>query len=206
MRLLAFWSWSRSSNYPRSVDLIGRQGGRSRPIFQHVERFDENFVLIGRHLKHVHRLIERSVGIDVGPKLHARALKVGNEILFRKAARAVEKHMLEEVSQALLIRLLQHRAGVDSQPELGPAGRLRVSLDIIGQPVVQLADADGRVKRQWIVQIGASGLFGFRRGTSRNRRHLNRLYRRLAADRCRRHQHRGQGSARAGRQCKEDEH
>ncbi len=96
-----------------------------------------------------------------------------------KVARALELHVLDEVRQALLVLVFEHRTGLDDEPQLGPAGRLAVRPHVVAQAVRQRADSDFRVDRHLLRErIGrdrrggglAPGGRGLR-GLRRRRRH-----------------------------------
>ena len=68
--------------------------------------------------------------------------------------------MFEEVRQALLVVLFHHGAGVDRQPQFGALRRLGVLADVVGEAVVELAGADGRIERQALRQIDGAAAAG----------------------------------------------
>ena len=61
---------------------------------------------------------------------------------------AVEAHVLEEVCQSQLVLLFLYGAYLLRDVEVGPVGGLLVVADVVGQSVVQFADAHGGVGGQ----------------------------------------------------------
>ena len=72
----------------------------------------------------------------------------------RKALRAVERHVLDEVREAALRIVLENGAGVHDEPELGALQRQHVAADQVVQTVGQLAAHDRRIERQPRRQVG----------------------------------------------------
>jgi hypothetical protein len=68
---------------------------------------------------------------------------------FGKAARPVERHVLDEVRDAELAVVLEDRAGVDHEPELRPLLRKRVAAHEIVEAVRQAAAQHGAVEGEW---------------------------------------------------------
>lgn len=201
MRPSAFWWQSRCSSRitPRSFSISsGDKVADSCPVLQYLEALDENSRPDRSALAACILSRQMTCRHDIRTKLHARALEVGNEILLsRKSARAVEEHVLQEMGRALLIILLQHPSHITAGPPRARRGwPAPCFAEHNSQSVVQLADTHGRIQWQRIGRIGASGLFGSGAGLApQNRRHLNRLYRRIRLDRCRRRPHGTRGKA-----------
>ena len=59
----------------------------------------------------------------------------------------LKRHVFDEMRQPALVVVLEHRAGVDHQPQLGAASRLPVRPHEVLQAVRQPADADLRIDR-----------------------------------------------------------
>ena len=78
---------------------------------------------------------------------HPQALDEVDQRLLLEAPRPVERHVLDEVREPPLVVVLQHRAGVDHQPQLGAVLRVAIGADIPRQPVLQLPGPDRRIKR-----------------------------------------------------------
>ena len=83
--------------------------------------------------------------------------------------RAVERHVLDEVREPALVFILEHRAGVDGQPELGTGLGQPVLADVVAEAVRERADRNQRIDRNDLVERGGANRFGDRR-----RRHLLR--------------------------------
>ena len=77
--------------------------------------------------------------------------------------RAVEGQVLDDVGQAALVLVLEDRAGVDDQAQLGPVLRLPVLADPVAEAVRELADRDPGVDRDLLVE----GVGGGRSGRGR---------------------------------------
>ena len=113
---------------------------------------------VGRHLQHVHRLVEAGVRVGVRPEARADGFQEAHELAGSEVLAPVEGHVLEEVGEAALVVLLEDGAGVDGQPQghamLGPA----VAPDVVGHPVGQAAAAHRRVEGKRILQpVGGGG-------------------------------------------------
>ena len=74
--------------------------------------------------------------------------------LLREVLRAVEGHVLDEVREAALVVVFEHRAGIDREPKLGAALRLPVGADVVAEAVRQRADGDLRIDRHDLVERG----------------------------------------------------
>ena len=68
-------------------------------------------------------------------------------LLSREVPRALELHVLDEVRQASLVVVFEHRPGLHDQPQLGLPRRLRVRPDVEAQAVRQAADQHFRIDR-----------------------------------------------------------
>ena len=97
------------------------------------------------NLELVDRLVEARRRVDVGPEPHSDGLEVAHELVLREPLGAVERHVLEEVRETALVIVLEHRSGVDDEPQLRAFLRLRVTPDVITNAVRQRADDDARV-------------------------------------------------------------
>ena len=118
--------------------------------------------IVGRNLQLVDGLVEARVGVDVRAEAHADRLHERDDVLLREVARAVERHVLDEVREPALIVVFEDRAGVDDEPELGAALRLLVRADVVAQAVRQRADGDPRVdgngrRQRRVLRAGGDG-------------------------------------------------
>ena len=99
----------------------------------------------------VHRLVDRGVGIEVGPELDAVGLAPVHDA--RRGGRALEVlrpvkgHVFQEVGQSALAWLLENGAHALGNVEVGHAGFLGVVAYVIGESVLQSAGAESRVLR-----------------------------------------------------------
>ena len=98
-------------------------------------RLVDELRLVGRDLQRVDRLVERRVRVEIGAEPHADLLEEVDERLLREALRAVERHVLDEVREAALVVVLEHRARVHREPDLRALLRLLVRQHVVGEPV-----------------------------------------------------------------------
>ena len=102
----------------------------------------------------VDRLVNAGVGVQVRSELDAHALapfaQARLSLRTGEILRAVERHVLQEVGQSALARLLQNASHALSDVELGHVGRLVVVADVVGKSVGQPSFADALVLRQWL--------------------------------------------------------
>ena len=82
------------------------------------------------------------------------------DVLPGKVQRAVEAHMLDEVREAALVFVFEHRARIDDEPKLGARLRLPVLADVVAEPVRQRADRDQRIDRNGLVERGVQNVAG----------------------------------------------
>ena len=120
------------------------------PVVEHEETGVDDALPLDRHGSHViHRLVNGGIGIEVGAELYADGLAPRHDAEFLALARevlgAVERHVLQEVSQATLARFLQDRAHTLCDIEVCKSSLLSIMTDIIGKSVLQLALTDGRI-------------------------------------------------------------
>ena len=99
-------------------------------------------------VEHICGLLYARGCVDVASEFRPYALQIVQYLLVRKVLGAVEAHVLEEVGETVLVRSLLDGAYICRQVELRPAFRPVVVPDIVGEPVVQLSFADGRIVRQ----------------------------------------------------------
>ena len=130
------------------LDLLGVEADAVGPVFEDQKTLVEQGGIVGRHGEHVDGFIKRRVGVEVGAKTHADALQVVDQLVFGQVAGAVEGHVFEEVGEAPLVFVFEHGPGVDGEAQLGAFFRFGVLPDEVGEPVAELALADGRVERQ----------------------------------------------------------
>ena len=101
-----------------------------------------------RDLQLVDGFVEARRGVDVGPEAHADGLEVADELVFREARGPVERHVLEEVGEPALVVILEDRARVHDEPELGALLGLGVLADVVAKAVRQRPNNDARIARQ----------------------------------------------------------
>ena len=86
--------------------------------------FFDDTVLVGRKLKHVNRVVEARLGVDVRTEAGAGGLECRNQFARLEVTRSVEPHVLEKMCESLLLVGLVDRAGLDRELQhhalLGP--------------------------------------------------------------------------------------
>ena len=121
-------------------------------VLQHQQHGVEQGGAFGRDVGYLEaRVVKSRRGVDVAAVRHPVVLQDVHHIDARKVACALEGDVLDEVCQAPLIVLLDQRAGVLHQPELGASLGLLVVTDVIGQPVLQPPNPQFRVYRQLLL-------------------------------------------------------
>src|SRR4029078_4663861 len=99
-----------------------------------------------------HGFVEARVRVQVSAKAHADRLEIFDEIVLGEMLRAIERGVLEEVSETEFVIRLQPRAGIYDEPKLGALFRPGVLADVVLQAVRQLANAelwvDWKARRQ----------------------------------------------------------
>ncbi len=131
-----------------ALDLGAVESQADRPIGEDLDATREQPRTVRRHGEHVHRLIERSVGIEVRAETHAYRLQIVYQLVLRKIPGAVERHVLHEVGEPELVVVLEHRSDVDDEPELGAALRTAIPQDEIAYPVIQRPVHKCRIHRK----------------------------------------------------------
>ena len=144
-----------------------------RPVLENEQRPIDDGRTVGGNLELVDRLVEARVGVDVRAEVHARRLQEGNPLLLGEVLRAVEGHVLDEVRQAALVVVFEHRPGVDDEPELGAILGLLVDADVVAHAVGQRADRDPRIdgngrRQRRVVRTRDDGALRRGRQTGRN--------------------------------------
>ena len=98
-----------------------------------------------RNVEQIDGLLDTRAGVDVSAEGSADALQPVEEILVGEVLGAVEAHVLQEVGQAVLVGLFQQGARVGGEIEFGTLSGFLIVADVVGQAVVELADAGCRV-------------------------------------------------------------
>ena len=116
---------------------------------QHEQSRVDNALACDGHVGHkVLCQIPRGEGVEVSTELNTDRLQILAELVIGVVLRAVECHMLEEVSQTLLVVTLLNSTYIVHDIELSQALGLLVVADVIGQSVRQHALANLLVSRQ----------------------------------------------------------
>ena len=93
-------------------------------------------------VEHVLRLLKAGGSIDVAAELCADAAKIIQDPLAGEVLGSVEAHVLQEMGQAVLLRLnLLDGTHIGGQVEFGTSLGELIVADVVGESVVQMADA-----------------------------------------------------------------
>ena len=108
-------------------------------------RVDDAFPYDRYVVEHVLSLLEACRCVDVSSELGSDALKPLKKGLAREVFRSVEAHVLEEVSETVLVIVFLECSYVSSKVEFSSLCWLIVVADVIGHTVFELAGSYGRV-------------------------------------------------------------
>ena len=133
------------------------------PAVEDFETHLDEVGIVGGELDVVDSLVERSPGVDAAAELDTVLLQGADHLVALVVLGTVESHVLAEVSQTLLVVVLQHRACIGHQAELYAVLRLLVGADVIGHAVGQLADFNLFVDRHLGGEVALLFLGGFAR-------------------------------------------
>ena len=119
------------------IYLFRQEQQTAAPIVHHEQRRVHDSFAIGRHIRQtVNGLVNGGVGIDVTTEVHAYGLEIIDDTLAREMLRTVERHVLQEVRQTVLVVLLEDSTYRLGDVELTALFGLLVVADVIGQTVV----------------------------------------------------------------------
>ena len=138
-----------SMTTPRSLSISA--GSRLRPPAKSdsaVRPRSHDVALVGRQVEHVDRFVEARVGVDVRPQPGADSLEVADELARLEVGAAVERHVLDEVREALLVVRFLERPRLDRQAQRHALFRPSVAPDEVFEAVRQRPGPDRRVERQ----------------------------------------------------------
>ena len=103
----------------------------------HEQRTVHDPFAVRRHVTQtINGLVDRGVSIDVTTEIDTYRLKIVDDALTREMLRTVERHMLQEVRQTVLMILFEDSTDSLRDMELCTLFGLLVMTDIIGQSVV----------------------------------------------------------------------
>ena len=137
--------------------------GAARPVLEHGQRPVEGIERarpVGRHAQQILGLVEARHRVRVRADAEADRPEEGFDALTREVTRSLELHVLDEVREATLVIVLQHRSGADDQPHFGLARGLGVRADVEAEAVGQAADQDLGIDRH----VGRQRVARHRRG------------------------------------------
>ena len=130
------------------VDLLVFERDEVRPIVQDQQTGIDDTLTIQRHARHiVAGLLLSGESVEVSTELHTHLLQVVDQHLAGQVLRAIESHMLQEVSQTLLVILLLNSTHVVQNVELGLISGLGIATYVVGHTVVQLAGSHSCIGR-----------------------------------------------------------
>ena len=129
------------------VDLFRIERHPAGKIGQRLHALLDDAGLVGGQLKHVDRVVEAGLRVDVRPQTRAGRFERGDQFAWLEMRGAVEPHVLQEVGQALLRVGLVDRAGLDGELQHDALLRTRVLADVVAQPVRERAGRDRRIER-----------------------------------------------------------
>ena len=112
-----------------AIDLLRVQRDATGEVAQGFHPPGDDALTIGRHLEHVHRLVEARVRIHVRSKTRPDRLEVAHQLPRPEVRGPVERHVLEQVREAALIVGLVDRARLDGEPQHCAIFRKVVSAD-----------------------------------------------------------------------------
>ena len=110
-------------------------------------------------------------------KLHALGLQLADQLIVRIVLRAVESHMLGEVSETQLVFVLEDRTSVDGQTELHTAFGFLVGADVVGQAVAHLLvdrDLSGEIRFFLLLAANAAQLSKAHTGGCKQKQEQNK--------------------------------
>ena len=125
------------------VDLLGVEGQTVGPVVQDEQTRVECALACGGDIRYVvDGLVDRCVRVQVLAELHTDALTPADDLVALEVVGAVEAHVLQEVSQTALVVVLLDRADTLGDVELSTFLGPVVMTDVVGEPVVELTNAD----------------------------------------------------------------
>ena len=102
-------------------------------------------------------LVDRSIGVQVRAELHTDGLEVLDHAVAGEMLGPVEAHVLQEMGEAALVLVFKDGTDLLGDVEMRLVLRLLVVADVIGQSVLQMADADIRIDRNRRHLLGRYG-------------------------------------------------
>ena len=127
--------------------LVGKRQ-RVSPIVEDKQTRVDNLLLLNRHVHYVvHRLISAGVCVQVHAKLNALRLQPRQNQLVREVFRAIETHVLKEVSQTILVLVFLHRTHLLGDMEVSLSFWIFIMAYIVRQSIRQFSDSNRRVRQ-----------------------------------------------------------
>ena len=135
------------NNTTLRVNLRWLKCNKLRPVVKNKESQIDVLCCYGQILNLILCIVPRCRSIEVKTELNSRSLQTLNHRLIWEILRAIESHMLKEVSQSLLVILLLHSTHIVVDIETRLTLGLLIVADIVGHTIIQFANANGRVER-----------------------------------------------------------
>ena len=130
------------------LDLGGIERQPAGEIGQRGQPVRDDLRLVGRQLEHVDRLVEARIGVDVRPEPRADRFERRDQRSRLEMRAAVERHVLDEMREPLLVVGFLQRSGLDRQPQghalLRPGVLAHEILEAVRQ--CRRVDATGRTE------------------------------------------------------------
>ena len=123
------------------------------PVVQNQQTGVSNAFTLQRYGRNiVYRLVNRSIGIQIGTKLDTNRLTPRYDTQFfaftREVLRSVKRHMLQKVSQSTLAGLLKDGANALGDIEISQSWLFGVMTEIVRHTILQFSCTNGFVLRQ----------------------------------------------------------
>ena len=122
------------------VNLLFFEQKSVRPVFQYKQTGIECSLTLGRNIANtIDRFIDTGIGIEVAAELHTQRAGVVDDAITLEIIRAIESHVLQEMSQTALVIVLLNTSHTLCNVEVGHILRPVVFTDVISQTIVQLS-------------------------------------------------------------------
>ena len=138
---------------PLLVDLFLAERQPAGIVGERREPLCDHFGVVRGQIEHVHGFVEARVGVDVRSESRADALEVREHLARLEVRAAVERHVLDQMGETLLIVGLVQRAGFHREAKRHALGRTAVLADEVLEPVGQRRGSHGLVERDFVLRV-----------------------------------------------------
>ena len=136
------------------IDLLVQKEQTATPVMHDQQRTIDDTGTVGRHVREtIDGLVDGGISVDVTTEIHTHGLEIIDDSFAREMLGTIERHVLQEVRQTVLMILLEDGTHGLCDMELSTLFRLLVMTDVISQSVVQLAVTNLRVDRQFLRRL-----------------------------------------------------